>query len=210
MKKTILAISSMLILAGCGGGGGGGSSGKYQAVAPLRYLAENYKKLDDAKIAKYLNALSKDDADFLGNTYSAFAQYLQHQGCNADKTLVVLQEPDLTYVKPVKVNCDQNDAFINDFIQLLQSLGHYKPGDEFKKAHLDAGELITVIKCDTGEIDKGTCALYWKGVANMNGAQSDFYKQMADQNSDFTKQLTNQCTYDGQELSNGAMCVANY
>ena len=209
MKKTILAISSMLILAGCGGGGSGGSGGKYQAVAPLRYLAENYKKIDDTKIAKYLKALSKDDADFLGSTYTSFASYLQHQGCNADKSLVVLQEPSALYTKPVEVTCDQNDVFIENTIQLLKNIGGYQEGDEFQKAHSDAGELILVIKCDTGEIDKGSCALYWKGVANMNNAQKSFYKDMLDQNSEFTRELTNQCTYDGQALDNGAVCVAN-
>jgi len=225
MKNIILVTISLLTLAGCSGSSGTTDSNsskstnnnpsttshkKFQAVAPLRYLAENYKNLDDAKIAKYLKTLSKKDADFLGSTYSAFARYLQYKGCNADKTLIVLQEPNIYYVKPVEVNCDQNDALVNDSIQLLQSLGNYKTGDEFKKANSDAGELVVVIKCDTGEIDKGTCALYWKGVASINNAQSDFYKQMADQNSEFTKQLTNQCTYDAEQLSNGAVCVANY
>ena len=143
---------------------------KFQAVAPLRYLAENYKNLDDAKIAKYLKTLSKKDADFLGRTYSAFARYLHFRGCKADKTLVLPELPTQFYIDPVKIDCDQNEALVNDFIQLLQSLGHYKPGDEFQKADSDAGELVVVIKCDTGEIDKGTCALYWKGVANMNNA----------------------------------------
>ena len=213
MKKTILAISSVLVLAGCGGGAGSGgtsSNGAYQAVAPLRYLAENYRELEDKQVAKYLKALSDNDADFLGSVYTAFARYLQHQACNADTSVVVLQEPDLTYVKPVEVTCDQNDVLIENTIQLLQSLGGYHDGDEFQKAHSDAGDLLTVIKCDTGEIDKGTCSVYLSGKAAMIEQSGSFYKDMLDQNSEFTKQLTNQCTYDGEALSNGAVCVVTH
>ena len=214
-KTLHTLLLAILLLNGCGtddskkdSNSSSTSSSGYKAVAPLRYLAENYKTLSDGKIAKYLNALSDKDKDNLGRYYTSLASYLQHQACNADPSIIVMQEPQITYINPIPLSCQDNDAYIQNFIYLLQiPPSNYQTGDEFKSAYSDADKMIVTIKCDTGEIDAGTCTLYNNIQLQAQENSNNFYQQMHDSNSEFTRQLAEQCSYDGETLSNGAICV---
>ena len=183
------------------------ASSKYKVVAPLRYLAENYATLSDKEIATYLKALNSDDTNTLGALYTSLATYLQYRGCLADGSLIGYHLESSYDVKPRAYTCEQNYYDIVQFMQLLQSLGDYKQGDEFQNVPSDAEKLIIVIKCDTGEIDAGSCALYNDIQAQTINNNSEFYKLLSDSTAENTKLLANQCTYDGEVLSNGALCV---
>jgi len=196
------------------------SNKKFRTTTPLRYMLDNYKQLDDKAIAKYLKSLNDKDKSTL-SIFDSWGAYLQYHACKVDNTII------LNRVTQGNVTCDKNkynwlstlyfvldadryysseEQWIYSTNPNIEALSQAEKDKLFSKAYSDADGLLTGIKCDTGEIDKGTCQIYFQGQQQyLNGTQ-----QINDTRIRGIEEFTNTnyvCTYDGQILADTSVCV---
>ena len=202
--KTVALTIILFGLIGCGSSDdsstsetssdNGDKSGAYKAIAPLRYLTENYQTLSSKEVATILSNLSQDDKTSL-SYYEAFSSMVHYKACQADSSVLV------TLVTKGAYSCQENIANYNQGIQY----GFYTPETAFSAGESEAEKILVAIKCNSGEIDASTCSLYNNILQGWSESNSNLYQNML--NSNFSRQLAEQCNSDGQLLSSGAMCV---
>jgi len=197
------------------------STAKFKTTTPLRYVTENYKKLEDKDIAKYMKALNKEDKLTL-KIFGAFGNYLQYRACRVDKTIVLetlsgsIQNCQQNYNEWLK-NLYIDSPYFNQgytFEQWyyatqasIENLSQAEKDKLFSYAYSSIKSLLTGMKCDSGEIDKTTCQAYFQGQQQyLNSTQ-----QINDTRIRGMQEFTNTnyvCTYDGQVLADTSVCVS--
>ena len=190
MKKItgkILALASVAFL-GCGGPGGGALS----AISPLRYMAEYHETIPNETVAKILPKLGENEKLII-SIYEAFYMMMQYKGCKADDTLTIATTADAVYT------CEENRIGW----ELTRQQVLLNP-DEFSYAKQQADEIVIAFKCQSGEIDAGSCSMYQQIKAGWTAQQDETFKTIVDNMSP-----SSQCTSDGQVLDGGYVCHAN-
>ena len=199
MKKSIgkiLALMSVTLL-GCGGTDGGGNGGALAAISPLRYMAEYHETIPNETVAKILPKLGEDEKLII-SIYEAFYNMMQYKGCKVDDTLTIATAADAVYT------CAENSAMWAQTRQQLIQMYNRTDVDEFEYAKSQADEIVIAFKCESGEIDAGSCSMYQQIKAGWTQQQNETFKTIVDNMSP-----SSQCTSDGQVLDGGYVCHAN-
>lgn len=162
------------------------TSGSFNVVGPLRYLAENFDALSPQQTLAIYSKLN--DTDLLQlQVYTAFGYLVHYKACQADTNVLFNDGQKM-------VSCAQNAA------QLQQTAQFY--GGDIKQAtshgYSQRNELLIAQKCGTGEISAGTCNMY-TGIQNQN----------MNRMNEIFRNMISECNYVGEVLSNGGVCVAN-
>ena len=199
MKKItgkILVLASATLL-GCGGPGGGGGGGALAAISPLRYMAEYHASIPNETVAKILPKLGGDEKLII-SIYEAFYGMMQYKGCQADDTLTIATTADAVHT------CAENRAGWEQTRQLLIQMYNRTDVDEFEYAKDEAAKIVIAFKCESGEIDAGSCSLYRQIQASWTVQQNEIFKTIVD-----SMDPSAECTSDGQVLDGGYVCHAN-
>ncbi len=160
------------------------SSGSFKVVSSLRHLAENFDSLSAQQVSDIIKSLSQDDM-FSLNVYTAFSSLVHAKACEADSSIIMP-------LSTGAVNCTQTaESWQNT---LYFSNGDMQQATSYAYSNRDS--LLIALKCGAGEIDAGSCNLYNNIQGQNMNTMNDIFKEMLDQ-----------CVYDGQILSDGAMCV---
>jgi len=214
----ITLLSTTLLINGCGGKDNTemnqSKEKKFKTITPERYLLENYKKLKDEDILKYLKALNENDKLTL-QAYEAWGSYLLYRACKVDGSIT------LETTQGVE-NCQQNySGWLNtaytytigtsanyfDFNDWYQNAPRPLLTDKvFSYAYEEANQQLIAIKCDMGEIDKQTCATYFNSQAQFQNNINSLNDSRVRSYEEMTQELY-ECTYEGQILEDGSVCV---
>jgi len=214
----ITLFSTILLLSGCGEGDTTNiqqsEEKKFQTITPERYLLENYKKIKDEDVLKYLKALNENDKLTL-KIYEAWGNYLLYRACKVDESMT------LEMSQGVK-NCQQNyREWLNtaytlytidtpnyvDFNSWYQNSPRPLLNDKvFDYAYEQANKQLIAIKCDTKEIDKQTCATYFNSQAQFQNNINSLNDSRVRSYEEMSQELYG-CTYEGQILEDGSVCV---
>jgi len=150
----------------------------------LSVIAEDFDALSANELVNLLKTMNSDDLLFL-QIYSAFANLITYKICQAgDGVFSQLYSAQ---------TCQQN------YMQWQQTM-QFSNNDwqqAVSTAYSEKNQILIAQKCSSGEIDSGSCQMYnsieRKNMQNMN---------------DIHRTMLQMCTYDGEILSNGAVCVA--
>lgn len=156
---TMLVLAALLS-AGCGGGRGSGGN--------LRSLAERQASLTSAEVKSGLDALSQTEHLELEVLAPAFKQYLFRRACQAD--------PSIQWTSGSR-RYDCNLAFV----EYQQALQWVLPGTTVEQeAETQRLRLLNYFMCRSGEIDKGTCAMYVGVTSQLNQSRADTNQTIID------------------------------
>ena len=196
------------------------SDKKFKTVTPLRYVIENYKKLTDQDLAKYIKPLNDSDKSTL-KIYEAFGLYIQYRACNVDNTIIM--EGLMRGVQ----NCQQNlNGWLNTlYLKSTDATNYYtfeqwyyatqpdisklsesEQDELFSYAYSEIKGLLIGMKCDTGEIDKKSCQTYFNGQAQAQNNINSLNDSRIRSYAEVTQQLYG-CTYEGQVMDDGSVCT---
>lgn len=123
---------------------------------------------------------------------------MQYKGCKADDTLTIATAADAVYT------CAENSAMWEMTRQQLIQMYNRTDVDEFEYAKSQAANIVIAFKCESGEIDAGSCSLYRQIQAGWTQQQNETFKTIVDNMAPSA-----QCTSDGQVLDGGYVCHAN-
>ena len=156
----------------------------YKLKSNLRYMAENFDNLSAPQLVNLLKGMNSDDKLLL-SIYSIFANLLEYKICQADVT--------------ISSEIYTTQSCQNNYLQWQQTyqLSNNDWQQATSAAYSEMNQLLIGEKCSTGEIDAASCQMYNTIQQQNNQNMNEIYKTMLQE-----------CTYDGEILASGAVCVA--
>jgi hypothetical protein len=136
------------------------SCGKLSA---LRDLAENHAGLTGSRALELLQQLDSKES-FILSMYPAFAGNVLLNACNANSNLQwsLLGVQDTCYTAQAKL--EQHVALFATGTMIG------KWDDQIQSERLS---ILIMLKCDSGEIDAGSCSMYTGAMSNFNAQNHD-------------------------------------
>lgn len=161
------------------------NSGNFKAVNSLRYLAENFDNLSSAQVNELI--LSLNESQMLQfSIYNAFASLAHARACEVNTNLIV-NIPTPTDCASTLLSWQQSLQF---------SGGNWQQATSY--AYQNRDQMLIGMKCGTGEIDAGSCGLY-----------SNIQQQNINAMDQIFQNMISECSYNGQVLPDGAVCISN-
>ena len=172
----IAALSGLMLLGACSSD----SSGSGSSVGALQQLAEEYPTASAAQTKSTLDRLTVRDwwVMELVQLGPAFKLAVMLKTCQVD--------PNITWhtMSDGKLyNCASAQAEWNETVQLIASTGVGSLEENVESGRM---EVIIYEKCQTGQIDKGSCDMYY-------GIQQNVANQTAQTNETIIDNMGNQC-----------------
>ncbi|MCA9523943.1 MAG: hypothetical protein KC609_23400 [Myxococcales bacterium] len=147
-----LLVLATLVTAACSGGGAGGN---------LRRLAEEYNHLSSAEIKARLDRLDAREHLLLDIVAPTFKAGVFLHACSVDPALRWTASG-----QPYDCQRAQNEYW--------QAQQWVVPGTSLEQnVELDRMKLLTQLKCSSGEIDAGSCAMYRGVMQQIDGSVND-------------------------------------
>ncbi len=169
----------------------------FKTTTPMRYLVENYRNLDDNQIKNYFIKFNKDDLSTI-SIFEAWGLYLHYRACQIDQSLI------FSGVGKGTQNCAQTAAsWLNTAYTITNGV---ITNDTFNYAYSQASDILIAMKCDSGEIDAATCQLYYSITSQYNSTTNSINDSRIRSYAEVTQQLY-QCSYEGQIMSDGSVCI---
>ena len=148
--NTLIGMAFLVSLGACDGMGD---------ATELRLLAEAYPTLTAAQVKARLDRLTVEDHWVLELTGKQWKWAVMRKACEVDPTISASSLLDNT-----RYNCAQLQADWQGYLNWHRGI-YGGTGDPNTNAEQGRQEVLIFYKCQSGEIDAGSCSLYY-GIQN--------------------------------------------
>lgn len=132
-------------------------------LSALRDLAENHSGLTASRTLELLQQLDSKES-FILSLYPAFAGNVLLKACEANNTLQWA-------LQGVQDNCATAQYKLSQHLALFATGTMIGRWDD--QIHSERLSVLIMLKCDSGEIDAGSCAMYNGMMGNYNAQSHD-------------------------------------